>query len=81
MVVLEIKLNSLHSTQLAADWFVMPVFPGLGTWSSLSQVNEGLALPSFLLANIFSDAWSEPRVKGVGNKLAETQFIHQDIIL
>ena len=26
-------------------------------------------------------AWSELGGKGVGNKLAETQFIHQDIIL
>ena len=37
--------------------------------------------PVFGWQTFFSVAWSELGVKGVGNKLAETQFIHQDIIL
>ena len=76
----EIKLPSLQCTRC---WLVCHggLLTCCGTWSSLSQVNEGLALPSFLVAIFFSVARSELRVKGVGNKLAETQFIHQDIIL
>ena len=42
----EIKLPSLQCTRC---WLVCHG----GTWSSLSQVNEGLALPSFLVAFFF----------------------------